>query len=126
MPAAIDELTLTMTERELAKNVVHAAKTLGWRVYWTWNSLHSPRGWPDLVLLRGIDRGDPDLDWLWDLRGYPKTAIIFAELKREKGKLTPDQEETLELLRGIDRPVYVWRPSNWLSGEIAEILARNW
>ena len=114
MPAAVDELTLTMTERELAKNVVHAAKTLGWRVYWTWNSLHSPRGWPDLVLLRRFTYANVnDVD------------IIFAELKREKGKLTPDQEETLELLRGTGHGVYVWRPSQWVSGEIAEILARN-
>jgi len=98
-----------MRERDLAHNVVAAAKTLGWRVYFTWNSLHSPKGWPDLVALRQGFDGD--------------TRIIFAELKSEKGKLSLPQEQTLELLRGTGHGVYVWRPSQWLSGEIAEILA---
>ena len=51
-------------------------------------------GFPDLVLVRG-DR------------------LIFAELKRETGKLGPGQQEWLEaveVIRGVE--AYLWRPSD--------------
>lgn len=44
-------------------------------------------GWPDLVLLRARDR-----------------RLIFAELKKDVGKLSVDQEHVLELLRAIAWP----------------------
>jgi hypothetical protein len=40
--------------------------------------------------------------------------LVFAELKREGGKLTVEQERWLELLRqcpGVE--TFVWRPADW-------------
>jgi hypothetical protein len=50
-------------------------------------------GFPDLVLVR--DR------------------VIFAELKRDKGQLSVDQYEWLEMLKKTGAEVYVWRPCEW-------------
>ncbi len=65
----------------------------------------SERGWPDLTLIRRRDR-----------------RLIFAELKREAGEVTPRQVAVLDLLRCLENPwsalsstsriqVFVWRPS---------------
>lgn len=69
-------------------------------------------GWPDLTLIRRRDR-----------------RLLWAELKREKGQLTPRQELVLDLLRSLETPpgsglrveVFVWRPSDWPT--ILEVLA---
>lgn len=65
-------------------------------------------GFPDCVLLRG-DR------------------LIFAEIKSEKGQLTPAQNEWLDALAEVggatnfqEIQTYVWRPD--MLEEIAEIL----
>jgi hypothetical protein len=66
-------------------------------------------GWPDLVLVRARDR-----------------RLIFAELKADDGKLSPDQEHVLEVLRPLENEfgpridVCVWYPRDL--GAIAEIL----
>jgi hypothetical protein len=106
-----------MTEKELRTSIVRAAREFGWRVYFTWSSMHSPAGFPDLVLVRSA-------------------RLIFAELKAEKGKTTPDQDAWLADLRQINEyvaarsrvqiadgtwvnftgyvppEVYVWRPAD--------------
>jgi hypothetical protein len=51
-------------------------------------SLGSEPGWPDLTLIRRRDR-----------------RLIFAELKSEKGQLSPRQAEVLDLLRLFATPV---------------------
>lgn len=75
------------------------------------------KGWPDLTLVRRRDR-----------------RIIFAELKRENGELSPRQAAVLGLLRcletgplaGVDHfagpslRVFVWRPSQL--DELAAVL----
>jgi NMD protein affecting ribosome stability and mRNA decay len=84
------------TEKQFADKVVALAQLTGWRVYRTWISIRSPAGFPDLVLAK------------------PGRKLIIAELKSERGRLTPAQREWLELLKqvqGID--VYIWRPSDW-------------
>jgi hypothetical protein len=71
-------------------------------------SLGSEPGWPDLTLVRRRDR-----------------RLIFAELKAEKGVVSPRQREVLDLLREFvvipdfihtdEWPrieVFVWRPSD--------------
>jgi hypothetical protein len=95
-----------MTEKAFMAAVVKLAKMLGWEHYHTWTSIHSPRGFPDLVLARPKERDYTDL--------------IFAELKSESGTLTAAQERWIELLRTADCRVYVWRPSDL--ERIAEIL----
>jgi hypothetical protein len=53
------------------------------------------KGFPDLTLLRAGE-------------------LIFAELKAEKGRVSPEQHEWLEGLRAVPGvEAYVWRPGDW-------------
>ena len=83
------------SEKAFAQAVVELAAWCGWRVYRVWNSRHSPSGWPDLVLCR-------------------PPALIVAEVKSARGRLSAAQRAWLEALGqcpGIE--VYVWRPTDW-------------
>ena len=83
-----------MTERKLSQNIVDEARNLGWLVNRPWLSIHSPKGFPDLVLTRG-------------------GMIAFWELKSEKGRVSEAQQEWLDalaLVPGID--VRVVRPDD--------------
>ncbi len=84
---------VNISEKVWRSQVVALAKTFGWEVYFTWTSIHSPAGFPDLVLAR--DR------------------VIFAELKTEIGRLTDRQTHWLDVLRAAGQECYVWRPSDW-------------
>ncbi len=91
---ARDLTVIALSEKEFQRQVTDLAKILGWEPYHAWLSIHSPRGWPDLALCR-------------------PPRLILAELKREKGTLSPSQERWLALLRecpGIE--TFVWRPSD--------------
>jgi len=95
--------TIVVTERDLREQVRDLCKLFGYKMYFTWTSIHSPRGFPDLVLAN-----------------REKHRLIFAELKSDKGKLTPSQEEWLDLLKECGQEVYLWRPGD--IEHIAEIL----
>lgn len=87
-----------ITEKQLYEFVRSAAKQFGWRVYHTLNSFGSHKGFPDLVLLNG-------------------QRIVWAELKAEKGKVSPDQVAWLSELRSVEPDsaglwVYLWKPSH--------------
>jgi hypothetical protein len=124
---AIDPAFTTYTEREFQAQVMDLARRGGWTCGakdvdelggLTYHSVsvmaQSERGWPDLVLIRRRDR-----------------RLIFAELKRENGELSPRQAAVMGLLQcleyepaaelpssiaiGIDEPsiqVFLWRPSD--------------
>lgn len=107
-------MTPKLTEKQFEAQVKDIARLYGWRYYHTWRSIHSPAGFPDCVMVR-------------------PHRLIFAELKREDGKLTPDQEGWIEDLIDasiISREsptltypeVYLWRPSDFDS--IVEVLKR--
>lgn len=81
-----------VTERELTRQVVELAQTLGWLRYHTWRSKHSPAGYPDETLVR--DR------------------VVFLELKTETTHPTDDQITWLRALRRADAEVYLIRPRN--------------
>ena len=83
----------SMTEEEWLQQVRELARLKGWRIYHTRDSRRSDPGFPDLVLVRG-DR------------------LIFAELKREKGRLTESQRTWLAALEETAE-THVWRPSDW-------------
>jgi hypothetical protein len=90
------------SERQLADAVRQLATACGWHVYLTYKSKHSPKGEPDLRMVR-------------------PPRVIFAELKSFHGRVTKEQAETLELLRqcpGVE--VHLWRPQQW--DEIVGIL----
>jgi len=94
-----------ITERDFAQAVVEYARATGWLVWRTWNSKHSPAGEPDLRMVR-------------------PPRVIYAELKRERGRLTPAQEQAIDLLDkcpGVE--TYLWKPSDW--PRIEKILAQE-
>ena len=95
-----------VSEKVFRQQVMNAARSLDWWVYFTWSSLNSPRGFPDLVMLN-------------------PPRVVFAELKTTKGKAStwkimksgrwaPGQVEWLETLRqcpGVE--TYLWTPRDW-------------
>jgi hypothetical protein len=90
-----------ISERRFQRQVVDLAKLLGYRVYWTWNSLHSPKGWPDLVLIK-------------------RPRIVFLELKGERTPVTDEQRETITELQACGMTAMIARPSDW--DEIERVL----
>ncbi|MDZ4263778.1 MAG: VRR-NUC domain-containing protein [Pseudomonadota bacterium] len=91
-----------VSEKQLQATVVEMALAHGWSVYGVLDqreySKRLSKGWPDLVLVK-------------------HQCIIFAELKSEKGKVSPEQRAWLNALRTVVRPmewgyVKVWRPSD--------------
>ena len=84
--------TLAITEKQFESQVKDLAKIFGWRYYHTWRSIHSPAGFPDVIMVR-------------------PPRLIFAELKSDKGKPSPAQEAWLNDLKGCPTvEVYLWRP----------------
>ena len=95
----------SMSEREFQAQMRQLAELKGWIVLTTWNSMHSPAGEPDLRLVR-------------------PPRVIFMELKSQKGKLSPAQEQVIALLKrcpGLE--VYVFRPSDF--EQIIKVLGRE-
>lgn len=85
---------LKLSEKDFSQQVVDLARTLGWRVYRTWSSIHSPRGFPDLTLCK-------------------PPHLIYAELKVGKGTLTEAQGEWLTVLRACPGvQTFVWFPED--------------
>jgi hypothetical protein len=94
---------IAVTEGDLREQIRDLCKIFSWKFYFTWTSIHSPRGIPDLILCK-------------------PPRLIFAELKTEKGKVSPHQQEWIDLLSecGGNVECYVWRPSD--IEEIARLL----
>ena len=81
------------SERDWQREVRQIARTYGWLEYCTWDSRHSPSGYPDLSMAR-------------------PPRIVFAELKSERGKVAPEQEMWAEAMRACPgAEYYLWRPS---------------
>ena len=95
-----------MREKVFQQAVVTLAKLNGWLVYHTHDSRKSEPGFPDLVLV------------------HPRGQCLFVELKSETGKITKAQGAWLEALLGVKgRPrTYLWRPADWRSGLIEDLL----
>lgn len=69
-----------MTEAELQTALVRCAREQGWLVHFAWKSVHSPKGWPDLVIARG-------------------RFLCVWELKNDTAKPTPEQIAWLDWWR---------------------------
>lgn len=82
------------SEKAFQAEILEVAKMLHRKVFFTWNSLHSPPGMTDLIVL---------------LPG----RVIWRELKVGKNKLTAVQEETHAMLRLAGQDVKTWTPSDW-------------
>lgn len=85
------------TEAQFEQAVTQLAELHGWRVYHTRNSKGSVAGFPDLVMVK------------------PGQPVIFAELKRESGKVTKAQADWNNVLHlsSSNITVRLWRPSHW-------------
>ena len=84
-----------ITEAQLLAGVRAMARHFGWLVYHTKWSIKSEPGYPDLTLVR-------------------PPRVIFAELKGQRGRLTPKQQEWADQLRACpDVEYHVWQPWAW-------------
>lgn len=91
-----------LTEADWQTRVVALARRCHWTYYHTYDSRRSPKGFPDLVFMRG-DR------------------LIFAELKSAGGGVTSAQRVWVDGLSQVRHlNVYVWRPGDWR--EVQEVL----
>ena len=84
-----------ISEKEFQATVREAAEALGWKVLVTYRSTRSPKGEPDLRLIR-------------------PPRLIFAELKSGKGVLSAEQKYVIKLLlqcQGVE--TYIWLPQDW-------------
>lgn len=82
-------------EAELLRAVREAAKGAGYLLYHTHRSDRSDKGFPDTVIAK------------------PGKAVIFAELKTAKGKLTMEQQMWHDcLMQATGIATHVWRPAD--------------
>lgn len=104
-----------MTEAEFQKQVVQIAKMLDWLVMHTRPAINKSGKWSTPI--QG-HKGFPDLCLAHASRG-----TLFAELKAEKGRVSPEQALWIDTLRASGQEVHLWRPSQLQ--EITERLSRN-
>lgn len=101
-----------ISEGDFLGQVIDLAHVYGWKVA-HFRPAQTKYGWRTPVQADG--KGFPDLVMLKPPR------LVFAELKSEKGKLSPEQEGWLSLLKGIKGiEVYCWKPKDFES--IVDIL----
>jgi hypothetical protein len=103
-PPGIAKLAAAMTEAELERGVRRIAADLGLMAYHTRDSRRSPEGYPD-----------------WTFCG-PR-GVMWRELKTEKGRITPAQQDWIAALVLAGQDAAVWRPCALLSGDVARELA---
>ena len=123
MNSAQKVIAKAMSEKELFENVRDMLDTFGWR--WThFRPARTAKGW--VTPLSG-HQGFPDLVAVRD------RTLLCIELKRESQQPSRLQEQWLSALHGAGgesytpygAKVYVWRPSDLLSGEVESVLGVN-
>jgi hypothetical protein len=87
-----------MPEKELQQLVTDLCSLLGLPHFHVHNSRGMTAGWPDSVIIG--------------------TRIVYRELKSEYGQLTPEQRAVGDKLKAAGADWKVWRPRDWLSGDI--------
>jgi len=81
---------LPLSEKAWQDQVIQLAQMYGWRVYHPFDSRRSVPGYPDLTLVN--------------------KTLVMAELKTDRGRLSPEQREWLEALDAAGVETHVWRP----------------
>jgi hypothetical protein len=81
-------------ESELQRKVIETCNWLGLRHYHTFDSRRSPAGFPDLVVVG-------------------PHGVVFAELKAEKGKTSPQQDAWLSELSAAGATALLVRPRDF-------------
>lgn len=91
LPLARDLLLAMETEDQFQAWLVGAAEAVGWSWHHETDSRRTRAGWPDLVLWRPRD-------------------FLIAELKTERGRVSPEQHKVIAGLAAAGIEVHVWRP----------------
>ncbi len=98
------QVAADMTEAQLQRLVMSLAAACGWQLrYHTHDSRRSDKGFPDCVFLR-------------------RDRLVFAELKSQKGRVRPEQRVWLDALEASPAEVYLWRPADYVSGDVERVL----
>ena len=87
-----------MAEKELQQLVTDLCRLLGLPHFHVRHSRGMTAGWPDSVIIG--------------------TRVIYRELKAERGQLSPEQRAIGDMLKAAGADWRVWRPRDWLSGDI--------
>ena len=93
-----------MTEAQLQQQIIQLAKLYSWRVA-HFRPAMTAKGWRTPVSADG--QGFPDLVLV------KRCRLIFAEVKSDKGRVSPEQQEWLDALRKTKNEVYLWKPKDW-------------
>lgn len=93
-----------MTEAAFQAQVLHLAALLGWHRAHFRPAMNARGQWRTAVA--GDGKGFPDLVLVRD-------RVIFAELKTDRGRTTPEQHAWADHLRAAGAEYYLWRPRNW-------------
>ena len=84
---------LDISEAHWQRLVTDLATVCAWQWYHTHDSRRSPAGLPDLILVR--------------------ERVLWVELKRERGRLRPEQREWGLALMRARQDWRCWKPSDW-------------
>lgn len=95
--------TLHQTEAQLQDAVIELATILQWTVA-HFRPARTEKGWRTPVAAHG--KGFPDLL-------LARERVVAIELKSERGRLTPEQAEWLDVLAIAGVECHVFRPSDW-------------
>lgn len=94
-----------ISENEFLGQVLQLAKLYKWQAA-HFRAARTEKGWRTPV--QGDAKGFPDL--LLTREG----DLLFAELKSEKGKVSPEQQQWIDALKKTGHPAEIWRPSDWV------------
>lgn len=83
-----------MYERDWQRRITDSCDYLGLTYHHETDSRRSRAGFPDLVI---VGPG----------------GVVFAELKAERGRVRPQQQEWIVALKEAGAEVHIWRPSDW-------------
>ena len=95
-----------LTEAQFARQVYDLAALTGWS-FVHFRPARTAHGWRTPVE-GSLGAGFPDL-----ILAHPhRQQVLFIELKTERGRLSPAQEEVHDFLRAAGADVRTWRPSD--------------
>ena len=105
-----------MPERDLQMAVVDLAQLLKWQVAHFRPAMTKAGNWVTPVAADG--KGFPDLVLVRD-------RVLFVELKRADGRLTPEQADWAARLLLAGAEHYIWKPLDWYDGTIENVLRKG-
>jgi hypothetical protein len=107
-----------VSESDFQKIVINLAKMHGWLVHHPLPSMNRRGVWATHEL---GDHGFPDL-----VLAHPSGRVIFAELKSDKGKISPLQSRWITTLQQ-GAVVWVWRPADldWIAKYLSQVTLKT-